>query len=194
MTMSAHQRNTADRFAMAAIGTLCVAGGVAVALWCLDMTSVLDNNLDVLFTLNPERNRWLPALLAVLGLAVVLYAVWSLWRRVQRTSMADIRLQGSSATGRLTLDAKTVANVVAEELNDTMGVSSAKAKPTVMLRRPTYDVKVVVEPTAELSYILPSINDTVANLGTAVGDRAGMRVVMDVQAQRKSRRGLARVL
>lgn len=184
-----------DRVTVFVVGLILTLAAVAGALWCYDLTPYLNHDYDVMVDISREHHMsWVGVGALVVGGALLAWGLAGLVRRLRVGRTGDLRLSGSSAAGRLTLAPSAVARAAAEELTETMGVGSAQAKVVKTAGGPVIDIAVTAEPTVSLPHVLSAVDDTMAHVGQAVGNRAHTRVVVDVSAQPVARGPRTRVL
>lgn len=173
-----------DRVAVFFVGLLCLGiGGVGVG-WYQRLIPGLSqtNYAPQVAELNFES--WWPLAVFATGAICVLWGLTVIFSRVGRERIGNLRLAGSGAAGQLSTVPSKVAKVAAAELQDTMGVSSVKGKAMRVHGQNVIELRVVAVDLASMSQLKESIHSTVSNTRVVIGDRAVVRVLLDVGASK----------
>lgn len=173
-----------DRMAVGIIGVALMTAGAAGIAWYLNLGGYFYPYIYAPWIAElPWNSWWYPAVLA-LGVLLFFWGCSTLFSRLRRERVRELRLDGSDATGQLTTNPVKVAKIAAAELNDTMGVSSARGKALRFQGRNVIELRAEAVDVASLSQLKEAMHTTVSNTRIVLGDRAAVRVVVDVGANK----------
>ncbi|MCC2314953.1 hypothetical protein [Cellulomonas xiejunii] len=150
---------------------LVVVGVAAVLWWTGTLRDVWPQTPDVL---DPRRVQevvdtgWFGGVAAACGVVLALLALWWLAAHLASPRVGTLRLPGSGADGRLTLDGSALGGHVAEQARRLPGVVGARSVIDREAGRHVLVSTLQVDPDADL----PSLADEVATLVTRARDVA----------------------
>lgn len=184
-----------DRFLTLLLAlVLVVAGAAAIAWgagWLPSLWAGAPSELDPAPVTTVLGAGWWGGVSLAAGIVLGLLALW--WLLAHRThhGVGPLRLPGSDATGPLTLDGSSAADMAAEEIAGTRGVRSARGRVITDRGELLADLSLTVEPDADLAAVAAATDDVMADLATVLGrDDVHARVTVKVA---RSARQQARV-
>lgn len=117
-----------DRIAAALIGLILLAAGAYALAWSRRGVLSLPQQLQTTGLSSLTEQGWWPLALGLTGLILVLFGLRWLAAHIPERAMPTLRVPGSDNSGRLTVSSQAVADAAAEELEQTAGVESARAR------------------------------------------------------------------
>ncbi|MBF0688742.1 MAG: hypothetical protein IR158_13375 [Cellulomonas sp.] len=184
-----------NRIVAFVVGLPLVVAGVAAVLWWTGTLS--DAWPQTSGALDPRRVQevvdtgWFGGVATAGGVVLALLALWWLAAHLASPRVGTLRLPGSGADGRLTLDGSALAGHVAEQARRLPGVVGARSVIDREGGRHVLVSTLQVDPEANL----PVLSDEVATLVARARDVAelpGMAARTRLAVQRRAR-GLPRV-
>lgn len=174
-----------DRTLIFLVGLVLLVAGVAVAAWGLGLLTQVWAGAPEELSTTPatdvlSASWWGPAALAG-GIVLGLLALW--WVLAHRThhGVGPLRLPGSSRSGQLTLDGTAAADAAADVIAATPGVRSARGRTITDRGQLLADLKVVVEPDADLRAVAGATDTAMTDLAVVLGrDDVRSRVSLTV--------------
>ncbi|MFI2754563.1 hypothetical protein ACGIF2_14675 [Cellulomonas sp. P22] len=178
-----------DRAVACVLGiVLLVAGLLAIAWWggYLDSWWTPPDQLATGGAADQVDQSWWPWAAGVLGLLLVLLGLRWLWGHVPRRGAGPLRLEGSSPSGALSIDANEATRAAADVLAGTPGVRSASGSFIRDRGELVAGLVVTVDPTADLDGVGSAIEVASADLHRVLGRddvhlRAQVHVAKDEQ-------------
>jgi hypothetical protein len=120
------------RIVAAMLGVVLVLAGLAAILWGLgrldDVGLVSPARLDTSAVDQVTGQAWWPVALSMLGLLLVLLAIWWLTDLVPRRPIRRLDLPGSGSLGRLSVAAGEVADALADSLRQRVDGQGARGQ------------------------------------------------------------------
>ncbi len=186
-----------DRVVLVLLGLLVLAVGLVVAAWGAGLLPrVWDRSPDEV-TLATATDAfaasWWPGASLAAGVVLGLLALWWLVAHRTHRSVGDLRLQGSTPADPRRVDGSAAAATAADVIAETHGVRSAGGKVVADRGHLVAELKVTVEPDADLTTVAAAADRTMGELATVLGrDDVTARVHLDVaRTSHGSRRQLA---
>jgi len=164
-----------NRVVACVVGLVLLLVGVAAVLWwtgtLADLWSGTPDALDARRVDEVTGAAWFGAVATACGVVLGLLALWWLVAHLGSPRVGTLTLTGSGASGRLTLDAGSLAGHVAEQARRLPGVVGARTAVDLEHGRHVLVSTLQVDPEADL----PALADEVAALVTQARDVAGIR-------------------
>ncbi len=168
--------NVLNRLALLALGLVLLAGGAATTAWGTGRWQIRTGVVDTSSATRIVTTAWWPWAAALTGILLIALALrWIIALLVQRP-VRTVGLSGSSAQGRLTVNADAVVRPASALLESTLGVRSAKGRWFRHRDRLVLELTAAIDPATDL--------DTVAAAYTQISaDLAHGWAAPDVQAR-----------
>lgn len=174
-----------DRALIFLLGLVLLVAGVAVAAWGVSLLDEVwagaPDELSTAPATDVLSASWWGAAALACGIVLGLLALW--WVLAHRThhGIGPLRLPGSGRPGQLTLDGTAAADAAADVIAATPGVRSAKGQTITDRGQLLADLRVVVEPDADLRTVAGATDTAMTDLATVLGrDDIRSRVTLTV--------------
>ncbi len=182
-----------DRFAgLLAALALFGAGFALVAWWAARMNwipselNVLPDRLSTTGVTDAISTTWWPWASGVVGVILVLLGLRWLVGHVPDRGVRQLNLPGSTDTGRLVVDAATVADAAAHALASAPGVRSARGTIGRERGQVVARLTATIEREADLALIARAADEVSANVAAAL-ERDDLRCRVDLNVAARQR-------
>lgn len=163
---------TIDRVLVLLLALVLLAGGVGAALWHSGRITALRGTITASWLSTAAAASWWPWAVGAAGVVLVILALRWIAAHISGSRVRDVRLPGSTTTGRLTVDLGALASAAATSVQDTPGVRSATGKALDDRGRRTLALTLTIDPHADLATVTAATDRACRDLGTALGDPA----------------------
>lgn len=179
-----------DRLVVLLFGLIFLALGVGAVLWRLGVVAQFPTALRAPWLTSAVAQSWWPWAVGAAGLVLVVLALRWLTAHLPGRGLHQVRLPGSSSSGRLTADLGALASTAADVIADTPGVRSASGKAVNERGRRTLRLTATVDATADLAVVTAATDRVCAQLGNALADpsvaaRVHVRVARTASSERR---------
>lgn len=180
-----------DRLAALLIGLVLVALGAGMLVWRTGLIAHTPDTITLPGPVSACRSAWWPWETTTCGLALLIAGVF--WLQSHRPSppVRQLALTGSSRTGQLSADLKSLADTAAAVLARHPAVRSAKAKAVLDRGAPSIRLDATAT-SADVLVEAARAADEVATTATAMlGDTIAVRTRLHVDTKRPAERRVA---
>lgn len=153
-----------DRVVTLLVGLALVAAAVLAAGWWYDWWPFLPTAVDSGDALQVTERRWYPWALG--GAAVLLALLGLRWLLAHTPSrpVGELRLPGSGQQGRLQVDPSSAVSAACAALQARPDVRRARGNVRRDRGQLVIDVRATLEPHAQLSEVVPAVDESTATL------------------------------
>jgi len=177
-----------DRLLVLLVGLVLIVVGAGAILWQLATFSQAPKTLTAPGLVYATTQSWWPWAVGIGGTVLVLLSLRWLGAHVPGRKVHAVKLAGSDATGKLTLDLSALAAAAAEALAEAPGVRSATGKAVTDRGRRTLELIATIEPTADLAAVTGSADRVGADLDRALAEPA-IATRVHLHSARRARSG-----
>ncbi|MEP6526851.1 MAG: hypothetical protein ABJA86_06770 [Nocardioidaceae bacterium] len=160
---------TLDRLATLVVGLALIAAGALAVAWRFDLWGALPEQTDTSQTADATATGWWPWALGVAGVILVLVGLRWLWSHMPERGVGDLNLLGTGDQGRLRFNATAAASTAAEVFCSRPSVRSAKGIVKRDRGQLVVDLRVTVDPDADLGVVAKDSDQIVADLTHVMG-------------------------
>lgn len=178
--------NVLNRLALLALGLVLLAGGAATTAWGTGRWQIRTGVVDTSSATRIVTTAWWPWAAALTGILLIALALrWIIALLVQRP-VRTVGLSGSSAQGRLTVNADAVVRPASALLESTLGVRSAKGRWFRHRDRLVLELTAAIDPATDLDTVAAAYTQISADLAHALG-RPDVQARLLMRAARRPR-------
>lgn len=159
-----------DRVAVLVLALLLIAVGAGAALWQSGRVTQLHGALTAPWLRTATAAGWWPWAVGAAGVLLVVLALRWIAAHIRSSRIGEVRLSGSSTTGRLTANLGALATAAATSVQDTPGVGTATGRALDDRGRRTLAITVTLDPHADLPTITAATDRACHDLAAALGD------------------------
>ena len=149
-----------------------VAGLATLDWWLTPATWLpvqLPGRIDLSRVEDATSQPWWPWTAGAAGLVLILLGALALAAHLPEPSIGGLSLAGSGAQGRLTVSAKPLAQLAAQELARIPGVRSSSGAMVHRRGQLLARIRVTLEPDAELAAVAAGVDQVAGRLAQVVG-------------------------
>ncbi len=177
-----------DRLLVLLVGLVLIVVGAGAILWQLATFSQAPKTLTAPGLVHATTQSWWPWAVGIGGAVLILLSLRWLGAHVPGRKVHDVKLAGSDATGKLTVDLSALAAAAAEALAEAPGVRSATGKAVTDRGRRTLELIATMEPTADLAAVTVAVDRVGADLNQALAEPA-IATRVHLHSARRARSG-----
>lgn len=176
-----------DRFATLILALVLVASG-ALAIWWWSGESPFLARTDLTRIGDLVSQAWWPWASAAVGVLLILLGLRWIAAHLPHRRVSRLTLEGTDATGRLSVEGSRAIAAAADAFADTLGVRSAKGTVRVDRGQLVARIKAVIEPEADLSLIAARADELSSLLAHVIG-RDDLRCSVELTVGSRVRSG-----
>lgn len=175
-----------DRFMTFLAGLILLVLGAAAILWWLGTFPSWPTRVDASVVVQDTKASWWPWAAAIAGIVLVLLGLRWLAAHLPSRGVAQVKLTGSGAQGRLSAQVRSVADTAAEVLQQTPGVRSARGTIQRDRGQLVARLRATVEPGADLHAVAGAADAVAADLQQVLG-REDLRCRIQLRVAHRGR-------
>jgi hypothetical protein len=142
-----------DRVAAVITAVVLIAAGAAALGWRYDLIPGVGRRLQIKGLTDLPQTSWWPWAIGAGGVLLVLLGLTWLARHLPRRGTGQLRLAGSDASGRLTVDANAAARTAGQVLAQTTGVRDGSGRIVLDRGQLVAELTATLEPSADLDVV-----------------------------------------